>query len=132
MKPPDTYVHICKYVYTITCYVAIAQHPVNDTFCEGKNATLSCIIFDNSDNHIADSASWVNATSGARLSSNNIRDDDMVTSILTIVNLSLSQNGTRYFCVPVHDVESFTGTILVKREFNVFIMWTHILELRIK
>ena len=59
----------------------------------------------------------------------------MVTSILTIVNLSLSQNGTRYFCVPVHDVESFTGTILVKREFNVLYyvhMWTHILELCIK
>ena len=43
----------------------------------------------------------------------NSRNGSVVTSELTIVNVSLSQNNTEYLCEPRRDVESFVGLLLV-------------------
>ena len=51
-------------------YLEVVQDPANATFCEGTNATLTCTIFDNSTDRIANSTSWVNLTSGRRIISN--------------------------------------------------------------
>ena len=97
--------------------VVFIQHPANDTYCEGTDATLSCVIFDNTTARVADSTSWVNADTLGHVAaemSSNTRDGDVVTSVLTIENVLLSDdNSTRYFCLPRFDMISFVGVISV-------------------
>ena len=97
-------------------YLGIIQHPANDTFCEGTNAVLSCVVFDNSTNNAADTTTWFTGNPPTALSSNminNTRDGDVVTSVLTIENVSLNDNGNGYFCFPTSRVESNVGVISV-------------------
>ena len=105
--------------------VVILQHPANDTYCEGTDAKLSCIIFDNTTATVADSTAWINAETLVLVAAEMIsstRDDDVVTSVLTIENLSLSNdNGTQYFFSPRRDVDSFVGVISVAGESICFI-----------
>ena len=81
---------------------------------------MTCTIFDNSTERIASNTGWVNFTSGGRIESNmntsvsNSRhDDDMVTSTLTIVNVSVYVNNTEYFCRPSSDNYSSVAVITV-------------------
>ena len=71
---------------------------------------LSCVIFDNSTSNAADTTVWfTNDDIPAAVSSSmisNSRDGNVVTSVLTIENVSLNDNGTGYFCVPSHRTES--------------------------
>ena len=74
-------------------FLTVIQHPANDTFCEGSNAVLICVIFDDSTNDAANTTSWFTngdtpaAVSDAMIS--NSRVDNVVTSVLTIENVSL-------------------------------------------
>ena len=103
-------------------FIGITQHPASDTFCEGSNAVLSCIIFDNSTNNAADATSWFtneNPPAAVPFSMiNNIRDANVVTSTLTIVSISLNDNGTGYFCVPSFPIASNVGVISVAGEYE--------------
>ena len=101
-------------------YSGIIQHPENNTFCEGSNAVLSCVIFDNSTN-IADNTNWyVNTTNPPTPVSddiiNNTRDGGVVTSVLTIESVSLNDNNNGYICSPALRVESYVGVISVAGE----------------
>ena len=95
----------------------ITQHPTSDTFCEGTNAVLSCVVFDNSTDNAADATSWFrDSNNPVRLPDNminNTRDGDVVTSVLTIENVSLNDNGDGYFCLPSARIESYVGVISV-------------------
>ena len=110
-----TYIHI--YHIPISFYLGITQHPANNTFCKGTDATLSCIIFDYTTNDVADTTGWfINDDPPLRVEFtmiNNTRDGDVVTSVLTIESVSLNHNGTGYFCEPVRGSDSFIGTVLV-------------------
>ena len=53
---------------------------------------------------------------------NNTRDGDVVTSILTIENVSLNDNGTGYFCFPTVGVMSNVGVISVAGEEYTYIL----------
>ena len=44
---------------------------------------------------------------------NNTRNGDVVTSVLTIDNVSLNDNGTEYFCLPTFPIRSYIGAILI-------------------
>ena len=109
---------ICSFVY-----VGITQHPANKTYCEGSNAVLKCVIFDNSTNNAANTTIWfTNEDSpGKVLDSmiNNSRDGDVVTSVLTIENVSLNDNGKGYFCVPTSDIKSNVGVTSVAGDMNI-------------
>ena len=98
-------------------YLGITQHPGNDTFCEGSNAVLSCVIFDNSTINAADNTVWFMVGDfDARVADNiinNTRDGNVVTSVLTIESVSLNDNGTEYYCEPVNNIESYVGVISV-------------------
>ena len=78
---------------------------------------MSCVIFDNSTNNVADTTSWfTNDNPPAAVSSNminNTRDSDVVISVLTIENVSLNDNGNGYFCVPSFPIASDVGVISV-------------------
>ena len=106
-------IHIC-------CTLFLAQHPTNTIFCEGSNAVLSCVIFDNSTSNAADPTRWfTDGNPPAAVSSNminNTRDGDVVTSVLTIESISLSDNGDGYLCVPSLRIESNVGVISVTGE----------------
>ena len=106
-------IHIC-------CTLFLAQHPTNTKVCEGSNAVLNCVVFDNSTNNAADYTSWfTDSNPPAQVSSNminNTRDGDVVTSVLTIESVSLSDNGDGYFCSPVFGIGSYVGVILVAGE----------------
>ena len=99
-----------------TTYVVV-HHPANETFCEGTDAVLSCTISDN--NNVADNTVWFNFTSRARIESNmdtvvnNNRNDDMVTSILNITDISVCLNNTEYICVPSLGIQSFPGVLII-------------------
>ena len=97
-------------------YLEIVQKPVDDTFCEGTDATLNCTIFDNSTERIANNAFWSNLTSNGNipddLFSNN-RDGDYVTSLLTIIDVSLYENNTNYICRAGSEVQSSAAVIIV-------------------
>ena len=78
---------------------------------------LSCTVYDNATNNAASSTVWFrmnNPPVGISSSMiNNTRNGDVVTSVLTIDNVSLSDNGTEYFCAPTFGITSYTGTVLV-------------------
>ena len=56
---------------------------------------------------------------------NNTRNGDVVTSILTIDNVSLSDNGTEYFCFPSSRIESYIGTVLVAGTYMNIYLYVH-------
>ena len=97
--------------------LGITQYPANDTYCEGSNAVLNCVVFDNSTNDAADRTNWFTnddfpvAVSDSMIS--NSRDGDVVTSVLTIESVSLNDNGTGYLCVPSFGIASYAGVLLV-------------------
>ena len=103
-------------------YIGINQHPGNETFCEGSSAILSCVIFDNSTNNAADTTNWfTNENPPASINHsmiNNIRDGDVVTSVLTIESVSLNDNGTGYLCSPSLRIESYVGVISVAGNYD--------------
>ena len=78
----------------------ITQHPRNDAFSVGSNVVMSCVVFDNSTNNAADFISWfINDNPPVVILSimiNNTRDGDVVTSVLTIENVSFNDNGNGY------------------------------------
>ena len=122
----NNYDHAHTYVYysLIMLSAVIIQHPANDTYCEGTDAKLSCVIFDNTTTNAADTTVWINADTlflvAVEMISNK-RDANVVTSVLTIKNVSLSNdNGTQYFCSPRRDVDSFVGVISVAGESIYF------------
>ena len=115
-----TYIIVISTNVTIYCkctLLGITQHPANDTYCEGSNAVLNCVILDNSTNNAADTTLWFTdddnpaAVSSSLIS--NSRDGDVVTSVLTIESVSLNDNGTGYFCGPSRDIDSYAGVISV-------------------
>ena len=111
------YKFICRTINFII--LVIVQDPANDTFCEGTDAKLRCVIFDNTTASVADNTGWINANTLGPVAGemiNNTRDGDVVTSLLTIENVLLSDNGARYFCVPKFGTMSFVGMILVVGE----------------
>ena len=112
--------------YTCIAYLRIAlvvtgitQHPGNDTFCERSNAVFSCVILHNTTNDAADFTYWFTDNPPVAVLSNminNTRDGDVVTSVLTIENVSLNDNGNGYFCLPSLDIRSSVGVISVAGE----------------
>ena len=97
-------------------FLTVTQHPANDTFCEGSKAPLSCVIFDNTTNDVADATGWFYASSLTLVPSamiSNSRDHDVVTSTLTMESVSLDDNGIGCFCSPIFGVRSYTGVISV-------------------
>ena len=111
----DKQYHFKQYrvhVYIIVT-AGITQHPRNDTLCEGSNAVLSCVVFDNSTYTAADTTSWFrDSNTPIRVPDNminNTRDGDVVTSVLTIESVSLNDNDNGYFCFPVVSVISYVG-----------------------
>ena len=101
---------------------SIVQYPTNTKVCEGSNAVLSCVIFDNSTINAADTTGWfTDNNSPAQVPSNminNTRDGDVVTSVLTIESVSLNDNGNGYFCSPAFGVSSDVGVISVAGEYE--------------
>ena len=78
---------------------------------------LSCTVYDNSTSSAADSTGWFREDDPpVGISStmiNNTRNGEVVTSVLTIDNVSFNDNGTEYFCFPSHGIDSYIGAILV-------------------
>ena len=110
--------HIVSY---ICCTLFLAQHPTNTKVCEGSNAVLSCVIFDNSTNNAANTTSWFTGNPPVAVSDNminNTRDGDVVTSILTIESVSLNDNDNGYFCFPTVGIMSNAGVIAVAGEYE--------------
>ena len=114
----------------IVQYNILVQHPTNDTFCKGSNAVLSCVIIDISTNNAADTTVWFTDDNlPAVVSSNminNTRDGDVVTSVLTIENVSLNDNGDGYFCSPSFGTLSYVGLISVAGEYEHLFVHTYI------
>ena len=122
------YVCILNYNNTSVISLAIIGHPANNTFCEGTDATLSCIVYDNSTGDAANTTGWINDDTRVAVAANmitNTRNGDVVTSVLTIVDVSLSSNGTRYFCIPIFDVRSFVGVLLVTGEHCIIMSFVY-------
>ena len=111
-----------KLFFFFYTFLDITQHPANDTYCEGTNAVLSCVIFDTSPDDVADSSGWFINTDppGALLSNmiSNSRDADVVTSVLTIESVSLNDNGDGYSCYPTLNIRSYSGVISVAGEYT--------------
>ena len=113
-----TYI-VCVF-YIILILLDITQHPTNTKVCEGSNAILSCVVFDNSTSNAADATDWFTGNPPALLPSNminNTRDGDVVTSVLTIESVSLNDNGDGYFCSPSFGIGSDVGVISVAGEY---------------
>ena len=85
---------------------------------------LSCVVFDNNTLIPADSTSWFKDGDVAiRLPDsmiNNTRVGDVVTSVLTIENVSLNDNGTRYYCEPAGNIDSYIGVISIAGEYYTY------------
>ena len=78
---------------------------------------MSCVVFDNTTTNVADNTVWYNAGSLAAVPGTmitNTRDGDAVTSVLTIENISLNDNGTGYLCGPALFIKSYVGVISIR------------------
>ena len=125
-----TYVHLCcdLFVSYMFLFVGFIQQPMNGTFCEGSNAMLSCITFDNSTN-AAGNANWfmiIDDDFPADLPNNmisNTRNGDVATSVLTIESVSLNDNNNGYYCMPSTLVVSNVGVILVAGKYPCIRMY---------
>ena len=98
------------------------HHPENQTYCEGSNVLLSCVIFDNTSSYHANNTFWSNRNVGAPITTsiNNTRKGYFVTSVLTIENVSLNANGSQYFCVPsTLATGSYVGVLSVAGIINI-------------
>lgn len=99
----SVYVYFHYYFY---CLV-FTQDPADTTFCEGSNAVLKCVIFDNSTEQYGDSTGWYRRGFPSYLLPDNLqnttRDGNVVSSVLTIKNVSLNDSGNEYFCLILHD-----------------------------
>ena len=108
------------HIFNIFVVHSIVQHPTNTKVCEGTNAVLSCVIFDNSTNNAADTTHWfTDDNPPVRVPDNmisNARDGDVVTSVLTIESVSLNDDGDGYFCSPSFPIVSNVGVISVAGE----------------
>ena len=93
---------------------------------------LSCTVYDNTTNNAADNTGWFrysgdNPPVGIPSTMiNNTRNGDVVTSVLTIGNVSLSDNGTEYFCQPTFGIISYMGTVLVAGTYVHEYLYTYI------
>ena len=123
-----------NYLYYVKCtyllYILV-QHPTNTKVCEGSNAVMSCVIFDNSTNNVADTTSWFTGNPPVAVSFNminNTHDGDVVTSVLTIESVSLNDNGDGYLCVPSLRIVSNVGVISVagKNEQSYVFMYLYV------
>ena len=78
---------------------------------------MSCVFFDNSTNNVANSTVWFTDDNNPVLVPSsmisNTRDGDVVTSVLTIENVSFNDNGNGYLCTPSLRIESNVGVISV-------------------
>ena len=114
----------------IVHYNFLVQHPTNDTYCEGSNAVLSCVVFDISANYAADTTGWFTDDNPPALVPsnmiNNTRDGVVVTSVLIIESVSLNDNGNGYFCSPVFGIASSVGVISVAGEYEHLFVHTYI------
>ena len=111
------------YAYNVIHFLGIMEHPVNATYCKGSIVVLNCIVFDNSTNNVADLTGWFNNSVppiavDASMISNTRNGDDMVTSVVTIRNVSLNDNGTRLFCVPSLGIVSYAAIISVAGNYE--------------
>ena len=95
-------------------YLEFIQHPTNGTFCEGTTARLSCIIFDNSTG-AANTTTWLHnaAISISDDRVNNTVNDDNVTSVLTLMNVSNDLDSGNYVCRPTRTIMSHDAVITV-------------------
>ena len=91
---------------------------------------LSCTVYDNSTSNAADSTGWFrmdNPPVGIPFNMiNNTRNSDVVTSVLTIDNVSLSDNGTEYLCLPAILIVSYIGAVLVAGMYMNICMYTYV------
>ena len=108
------------YIVCVFCTISllgIIQHPTNTKVCEGSNAVLNCVVFDNSTHNAANTTGWFTDDNPPALVPsnmiNNTRDGDVVTSVLTIESVSLNDNGNGYFCSPAFGGMSNLGVISV-------------------
>ena len=77
---------------------------------------LSCVVFNNDTNIAANTTGWfriANPPVGISSNINNTRNGDVVTSVLTVVNVSLNDDGTGYLCSPTFGIRSYVGVISV-------------------
>ena len=83
---------------------------------------LSCTVFDNSTSNAADHTGWFRDGNPPVLVStnmiNNTRNGNVVTSVLTVESVSLSDISSGYFCSPTYDIGSYAGLILVAGEYE--------------
>ena len=108
---------VCFVQFHYLILLGIIQHPTNTEACEGSNAVLNCVVFDNSTHKAANTTGWfTDDNPPAAVPSNminNTRDGDVVTSVLTFERVSSNDNGNGYFCFPTVGVMSNLGVISV-------------------
>ena len=91
----------CMYVH-----VVIIRSPVNQSACKGETVDFTCVVMFTS--RTPSAASWIteNGNTDAIMLPGHTRTDDSngrsapanVTTVLTVINVSISDNGTDYFC----------------------------------
>ena len=97
--------------------------------CEGGTVNFTCVVMFTSG--IPSAASWItgNGNTDAAVLPGHTRTDDSngrsapanVTTVLTVTNVSISDNGTDYICVQGINVRSDTVFLIVLGEFFMHI-----------
>ena len=103
----------------------IVQPPQSQSVCEGGTVNFTCVVMFTSGTPSA--ASWFteNGATDVTTQSGHTRTDDSngcsapanVTTVLTVTNVSISDNGTDYICVQGRNEESDTVFLTVLGEF---------------
>ena len=113
------------YVCVLTCTVII-RSPVNQSACVGESVNFTCVVMFTSSTPSATSWFTENGNVDAIALPDHTRIDDSngrsapanVTTVLTVTNVSISDNGADYICVQGFNVRSDTVFLTVFGEFH--------------
>ena len=114
-------------MYVSLPYTVIIRSPVNQSACAGDTINFTCVVMFTSSTPSA--ASWIteNGATDAITLPGHTRTDDSngrsapasVTTVLTVTNVSISNNGTDYICSQGLNTRSDTVFLTVFGEFSI-------------
>ena len=109
----------CNNVHVPFCYcIVIATQPVNSTVCVGEGASFTCVV-DRDGGVPVTAAGWqlfdvafIPVVGRDRHMTNATMNGDIITDVLTVSDVLLSDDGAQYRCRPLNDDETSNTVFL--------------------
>ena len=126
-------------MFVLIVYIVIIRSPVNQSTCAGETVNFTCVVMFTSGS--PGPANWFtnNGNNDASREPGHTLTDDSngrsapanVTTVLTVTNVSISNNGSDYICVQGLNAISDTAFLTVFGKLTIsgsYVLYIHILS----